>query len=179
MPQRNQLPNNGDYQIYNQDSFLHLIRTRTKQQSINQKKRKQMDDQFEKQKQKAELFVPNLLLNQNICSKANIIKEIFKGRIAVDERCIYKADYHVFKINNKFYDSYLKQTNIAQGNDINKFYIAQILESDNQPQIVLYLFQLSIIFSQRVDQEGYIQQNNYLSNLVTFISFSQLLGTQI
>ncbi|CAD8213999.1 unnamed protein product [Paramecium octaurelia] len=112
------------------------IRTRNRQKSINQneeKKRKQIDEEFEKQKQQAKLQVQNLLLDENSCSKADIKKEIVKGRVAVDECFIYKADYHVYEINNKIYDSLLNQTNIAQGNNNNKFYIAQILESDNQP----------------------------------------------
>ncbi|CAD8171360.1 unnamed protein product [Paramecium pentaurelia] len=112
------------------------IRTRSRQKSINEneeKIRKQIDEEFEKQKQQAKLQVQNLLQDENSCSKADLKKEIVKGRVAVDECFLYKADYHVYEINNQIYDSLLNQTNIASGNNNNKFYIAQILESDKQP----------------------------------------------
>ncbi|CAD8094014.1 unnamed protein product [Paramecium sonneborni] len=111
-------------------------RTRKTQKSINEKeekKRKQIDEEFEKQKEQAKLQVQNIHQDENSCSQIEFKKEIIKGRVAVDECFIYKADYHVYEKDNKIYDSLLNQSNIAYGNNNNKFYIAQILESDKQP----------------------------------------------
>jgi predicted DNA-binding WGR domain protein len=56
-------------------------------------------------------------------------KQIVKGHAAVDASCPIADTFHVLEEGNDIYDVYLNQTDIGQNK--NKYYIIQLLESDD------------------------------------------------
>lgn len=59
-------------------------------------------------------------------------KVVVKGAAPVDEHCSLHSRVHVYTEGNDVYDCMLNQTNI--GNNNNKYYVIQLLESDSSPK---------------------------------------------
>ena len=61
--------------------------------------------------------------------KSTQVKQVVKGRAAVDASCPRADECHVYEERDDVYDALLNQTNIANNN--NKYYIIQLLETDD------------------------------------------------
>ncbi|KAH9730481.1 poly (ADP-ribose) polymerase 2 [Citrus sinensis] len=74
----------------------------------------------------------------NECKDEKIVKATKKGAAVLDPWLPehIKISYHVFQKDNDIYDAMLNQTNVGDNN--NKFYVIQLLESDGGGEYMVY-----------------------------------------
>lgn len=74
----------------------------------------------------------------NECKDEKIVKATKKGAAVLDPWLPehIKISYHVFQKDNDIYDALLNQTNVGDNN--NKFYVIQLLESDGGGEYMVY-----------------------------------------
>jgi hypothetical protein len=78
-----------------------------------------------------------------------------KDGAAVDEYVYQKELYHVLNHNGKIYDCMMNQTNIMGGNNNNKFYVVQVLETDASPSIIiLYIILITLKVNTSTSADG-------------------------
>lgn len=79
-----------------------------------------------------------LLQEADDCKDEKIVKAMKKGAAVLDQWLPehIKISYHVFQKGDDIYDAMLNQTNVGDNN--NKFYVIQLLESDGGGEYMVY-----------------------------------------
>jgi poly [ADP-ribose] polymerase len=104
-----------------------------KQTSKGKKSRQLSEDSDEENSEKKKKVKSG---DENQTKSKSIHRVIVKGRVPVDEACSLASSVHVFEDATGAWDACLNQTNI--GNNNNKFYNIQLLESDHNGQYWLW-----------------------------------------
>ncbi|XP_050235660.1 poly [ADP-ribose] polymerase 2 [Mercurialis annua] len=75
---------------------------------------------------------------ENDCKKEKIVTATKKGAAVLDQYLPeqIKSQYHVMQLGDDVYDAMLNQTNVGDNN--NKFYVIQLLESDDGGRFIVY-----------------------------------------